>query len=298
MLIGSHVSFTKNDQLIGSVKEAISYGSKTFMFYTGAPQNTNRVPIDLEKLKEAKILMEQNGIDINNVVVHAPYIINLANSKNFDFNVSFLKQEIDRCELLSIKRLVIHPGSHVGLGIEQGIENIADVLNEVIKEDQNVYICLETMAGKGSEVGSKFEEIKQIIDRVKIKDKVKVCIDTCHMNDAGYDISDFDKLMGEFDKIIGVQNIYCAHINDSKNEFESHKDRHANIGLGTLGFDNIINIVYNPILENVPKILETPYISVDDGKDRTYPPYKFEIEEILNKKYNENLLNDIRNYYK
>lgn len=298
MLIGSHVSFTKDTQLVGSVKEALSYNSTTFMFYTGAPQNTNRAEINLELLKEAKLLMEENNIDIDNVVVHAPYIINLANDKNVEFNINFLSQEIKRCEILGVKRLVIHPGSHVGLGIEQGIKNIAYVLNQVLDEKTNVYICLETMAGKGSEVGSKFEEIKEIIDNVILKDKVKVCIDTCHMFDAGYDISNFDKLMNEFDQIIGLDKIYAAHINDSKNEFASHKDRHENIGLGNIGFDNIIKIIYSDILTSVPKILETPYVSIDGGKDRTYPPYKYEIEEILNKKFNPNLLNDIRNYYK
>lgn len=298
MLIGSHVSFTKDTQLVGSVKEALSYNSTTFMFYTGAPQNTNRAEINLELLKEAKLLMKENDIDIDNVVVHAPYIINLANDKNVEFNINFLSQEIKRCEILGVKRLVIHPGSHVGLGIEQGIKNIAYVLNQVLDEKTNVYICLETMAGKGSEVGSKFEEIKEIIDNVILKDKVKVCIDTCHMFDAGYDISNFDKLMNEFDQIIGLDKIYAAHINDSKNEFASHKDRHENIGLGNIGFDNIIKIIHSDILTSVPKILETPYVSIDGGKDRTYPPYKYEIEEILNKKFNPNLLNDIRNYYK
>lgn len=298
MLIGSHVSFTKDTQLVGSVKEALSYNATTFMFYTGAPQNTNRAEINLEKTKEAECLMKENNIDIDNVVVHAPYIINLANDKNVDFNINFLSQEIKRCEILGVKRLVIHPGSHVGLGIEQGIKNIAYVLNQVLDENTNVYICLETMAGKGSEVGSKFEEIKEIIDNVILKDKVKVCIDTCHMFDAGYDISNFDKVMDEFNQIIGLDKIYVAHINDSKNEFASHKDRHENIGLGNIGFDNIIKIIYSDILKNVPKILETPYVSIDGGKDRTYPPYKYEIEEILNKKFNSNLLNDIRNYYK
>lgn len=291
MIIGENVSFKKDTGLIGALEEAISYNSNTFMFYTGAPQNTNRSPIDLENTKEAHRLLIENNININNLVVHAPYIINLANPKNYDFNVSFLKEEIKRCEMLGIKRLVLHPGSHVGLGIEEGINNIAKSLNDVLDKSTSVYICLETMAGKGSEVGSKFEELKQIIDKVKLKDKVKVCIDTCHMNDAGYDISKFDQVLEEFDNIIGIENILVAHINDSKNLINTHKDRHENIGYGTIGFDNLLSVIYNEKLKNVPKILETPYVD-------SYPPYKFEIEEIMNKRFNDNLIDDIKNYYK
>lgn len=298
LIIGENVSFNKDKQLIGALEEALSYNSNTFMFYTGAPQNTARSAIDLENVKKAKTLLKDNNIDIDNVVVHAPYIINLANEKNHDFSINFLKQEIKRCEMLGIKRLVLHPGSHVGLGIEKGIENISIALNQVLDEDTNVYICLETMAGKGSEVGSKFEELKAIIDKVELKDKLKVCLDTCHMNDAGYDISDFDKVLSEFDKIIGLKYIYCVHINDSKNLINTHKDRHENIGYGTIGFDNLIKVIYHEKLKDVPKILETPYVSVDGGKDRTYPPYKFEIEEIRQKELNSNLIEDIRTYYK
>ena len=291
MIIGENVSFKKDAGLIGALEEAISYNKNTFMFYTGAPQNTSRSPIDLENTKEAHRLLIENNIDINNLVVHAPYIINLANPKNYDFNVSFLKQEIKRCEMLGIKRLVLHPGSHVGLGIDAGINNIAKSLNDVLDDSTSVYICLETMAGKGSEVGSRFEELKQIIDKVNLKEKVKVCIDTCHMNDAGYDISNFDQVLAEFDNIIGIENIYCVHINDSKNLINTHKDRHENIGYGTIGFDNLLSVIYNERLKNVPKILETPYVD-------NYPPYKFEIEEIKNKTFNENPIEDIKNYYK
>ena len=293
MLIGSHVSFKKDSQLVGSVKEAISYGSNTFMFYTGAPQNANRLPIDDNLTKEAKELMRKNNIDINHVVVHAPYIINLAS--NNDFAVTFLKQELKRVEQLGMTKLVIHPGSSVKLSSEEGIKNIIDNLNKVGKS--NVLILLETMAGKGTELGKSFEELKKIIDGVKYP--LGVCLDTCHVNDAGYDLNNFDELLNLFDKIIGINYLKCIHINDSKNIVNSHKDRHENIGYGTIGFENLIKIIYNEKLKNVPKILETPYISVDDtSKERMYPPYKFEIGMILNKKFNENLINDIRNYYK
>ena len=286
LIIGSHVSFSKDEQLLGSVKETLKYKANTFMFYTGAPQNTLRVPIDLELTKKAFTLMNENNIDIKNVVVHAPYIINLANSNNFDFNVRFLKEELSRVESLGVDKLVLHPGSHVNLGVDVGIKNIVDSLNMALTNDINVTICLETMAGKGTELGRNFDEIKRIIDGVKLKDKIGVCMDTCHLNDAGYDLKDFDKILEEFDKIVGLKYLKVIHINDSKNLINTHKDRHENIGLGTIGFDTLIKIIYNDKLKEIPKILETPYV---EGK----PPYKYEIEMIRNKKFNKNLIEDI-----
>ena len=300
LIIGSHVSYTKEEGMLGSVKEALSYKENTFMFYTGAPQNTFRAKIDEDKVKKAKELMKENDIDINNVIIHAPYIINLANDKDkdkYNFAINFLKEELERAKILGIKNIVLHPGSHVGLGVEKGIQNIINALNEVLKEDGPT-ICLETMAGKGTEIGKTFEEIKEIIKGIKNKEKIGVCLDTCHLNDSGYDITNFDELLEKFGKIIGINKIKCIHINDSKNEKGTHKDRHENIGFGKLGFQNIINIIYNEKLKEVPKILETPYISMNGGKDRTYPPYKFEIEMIKNKKFNPNLLEEIRNYNK
>lgn len=293
MIIGSHVSFKKDTQLLGSVKEALSYGSNTFMIYTGAPQNTLREKINPDLTKEAYRLMQENNIDFNDVIVHAPYIVNMA-SQN-DFAVTFLKEEIKRVEQLGLNKLVLHPGSSVKLSQEDGIQNIIDNLNKVGKS--KVTILLETMAGKGSELGKTFEEIKQIIDNVDYE--LGVCLDTCHINDAGYDISDFDKVLTDFDRIIGLKYLKCIHINDSKNLINSHKDRHENIGFGNLGFDNLIKIIYHEKLKNIPKILETPYIAKnDDSKERLYPPYKFEIEMIKNKKFNPNLIAEIINYYK
>lgn len=300
LIIGSHVSFTKDKQLVGSVMEALSYGSNTFMFYTGAPQNTNRSQINLELTEEAKKIMAENNINIDNVVVHAPYIINLANNNNnYDFSINFLKEEIERTEKLGVNKLVLHPGSHVNLGSEIGIKNIINALNKVISKDQKVVVCLETMAGKGSEIGSCFEQIKQIIDGVVLNDKIGVCLDTCHINDAGYDLNDFDKILDEFDQIIGLDRLKCIHVNDSKNDIGDHKDRHENFGIGTIGFETLLKIVYHNKLKNVPKILETPYVTIDDNdKKRMYPPYKFEIDMIKNKKFNDELINNIRNYYK
>lgn len=284
LTIGSHVSFNSKDQLLGSLNEALSYGANTFMFYTGAPQNTTRSKINDDITKEALKVMENNNIDYSKVIVHAPYIINLANNKEddkYDFSIRFLKKEVKRCEQLGIKHLVLHPGSHVGLGIDVGIDNIVNGLNIILK-DTNVVILLETMAGKGTEVGSNFHELKRIIDGVNNKDNIGVCLDTCHLNDSGYDISNFDNILDEFDKIIGLSYIKCIHINDSKNSFSSHKDRHENIGFGHLGFENLIKVIYNSRIEDIPKILETPWIE-------KFPPYKYEIEMIRKKVFDPEL---------
>lgn len=285
LIIGSHVSFNSNDQLLGSLNQALSYNANTFMFYTGAPQNTNRSKINSSVTKDAIEKMKENNIELDNIIVHAPYIINLANNKEaskYDFSIRFLKEEISRCEEIGIKYLVLHPGSHVGLGEEEGIKSIIFALNEVLKKDNSVMILLETMAGKGTELGVSFEQLKTIIDGISDKSKIGVCLDTCHLNDAGYDISKFDDVLDLFDKTIGLSYVHCIHINDSKNPLGAHKDRHENIGYGTLGFDNIINVIYNKRLDNIPKILETPWIG-------EYAPYKEEIEMIRNKKFNEKL---------
>ena len=295
LLIGSHVSFKSNTQLLGSTKEALIYGENTFMFYTGAPQNTKRSKIDDNLTNKALKLMNENNIDINNVIVHAPYIVNLANDENKEkylFAINFLKEEIKRVEKMGVKKIVLHPGSYTTLDIERGIKCIINALNEVLKDDSSVSILLETMAGKGTEIGFKLEHLKRIIDGVSNKDRLMVCLDTCHLNDAGYDMSNFDVFLDEFNDIIGIEKIGCIHINDSKNILSSNKDRHENIGYGMIGFENLINIIYNERLKNIPKILETTFV-----KDRLYPPYKFEIDEIKNKKFNSNLYEDIINHY-
>lgn len=295
LIIGSHVSYKNSSQLLGSVKEALSYNANTFMFYTGAPQNTNRGVIEDALTMEAYNLMKDNNIDLEKVIVHAPYIVNLANFNNFDFSVSFLINEVERCNTLGIKYLVLHPGSAVNCSREEAINNISKGLNLILDNDYNVTILLETMAGKGNEIGKSFEEIKAIIDRIKYQNKIGVCIDTCHLNDAGYDLNKFDEVLDLFDKLIGIDKIGCIHVNDSKNVMGSHKDRHENIGFGTIGFDTLINIIYNDRLKGIPRILETPYVSKDDNsKEKIYPPYKYEIEMIRNKKINNDLIKNIR----
>ncbi len=292
MIIGSHVSF--NNGLLGCVKQSLSYGANTFMFYTGAPQNTVRKALDNENTKEAILLMNENNIDINNVVCHAPYIINLANKEvlsKWEFSISFLKTEISRCEALGVKYIVVHPGSSLKMDRNVALKNISDALNYAINGDTNVTVLLETMAGKGSECGVNISELKFILDNVIFKEKIGICLDTCHLNDSGVNISDFDNYLKSFDEEIGIDKIGCIHVNDSKNPLGSKKDRHENIGFGTIGFDNLINVIYSDKLKNVPKILETPFVE-------EYPPYKFEISEIKEKVFNPHLKENVINYYK
>lgn len=296
LIIGSHVGFSSKNQLIGSALEALSYGANTFMFYTGAPQNTLRNPIRDEYTKEAYKLMKEHNIDLSKVVIHAPYIVNLGNLENFDFSVNFLKGELARASTLGIKNVVLHPGASVSYDREVSIKSIIDGLNIILDNNLDVTICLETMAGKGTEIGKNISEIKAIIDGVKFKNKIGVCLDTCHLNDSGVDLTKFDEYLAEFDQEIGINYIKVIHINDSKNEINSHKDRHENIGLGTIGFDTLIKIIYDERFKGIPKILETPYVTQDDeSKEKIYPPYKYEISMIRNKQFDVNLLNKIRN---
>ncbi len=301
LIIGSHVKFSKN-QLLGSVQEALSYGSNAFMFYTGAPQNTLRTPINDLYTIEAYGLMKKNKIMLESVICHAPYIVNLANNKDlskYRFSIDFLINELERCRLLGIRKLVLHPGSAVGIDRDEAIKNIIYALNLILDTTDEVTVCLETMAGKGSEIGINLEEIKTIIDGINKKNLIGVCLDTCHLNDSGVDINDFNTYLDQFDKEIGIDKIKVVHVNDSKNLIGSRKDRHENIGFGTIGFDVLLNVIFNERLENVPKILETPYVgNSDEDKERLYPPYKFEIEMIKNKKFDENLLSKIRENYK
>lgn len=281
--IGSHVSLSGKKMLLGSVEESLENGANCLMVYTGAPQNTKRRPIDEFRVDEAKELLAKNNISMDDVIIHAPYIINLANTTKpevFELAVDFLRQEIKRVEEIGAKYIVLHPGAHVGAGEEAGLDQIIKGLDMVLTKEQTPIICLETMAGKGSELGTSFEQLAYIINNVKLPDKLGVCLDTCHINDAGYDETDFDKILDEFDKIIGLDRLKVIHVNDSKNPIASHKDRHANIGYGTIGFDKLIKIIYNPRIKYLCKILETPFVN-----DRKDSPYKQEIAMIKNKKF-------------
>ena len=285
--IGSHVSFKKGDQLLGSLNEALLYGSTTFMFYTGAPQNTNRIPLDNDLTEKAKKKMVEEGINIDDLIVHAPYIVNLGNSdpEKHRFAVNFLRQECSRCDTLGVHNLVLHPGAHVGAGEEKGIQNIISGLNEILPNTKTM-VLLETMAGKGTELGKSLEEIKTIIDGVNYQN-IGICLDTCHLSDAGYDMSKFEDFIKKLEELDLLKYVKCVHVNDSKNPIGAHKDRHENIGFGHLGFDTLIKIIYHDKLKDIPKILETPYVE-------EYPPYKLEIEMIKNKEFNENLKEDVK----
>ncbi|MBO9129616.1 deoxyribonuclease IV [Bacillus sp. 165] len=284
--IGSHVSMSGKHMLLAASEEAVSYGASTFMVYTGAPQNTRRKPIEDLNIEAGLTHMLQHGIE--EIVVHAPYIINIGNSQNpstFELGVEFLRMEIERTQALkAAKQIVLHPGAHVGAGTEAGIQKIIEGLNEVLTQDQTVQIALETMAGKGTECGRSFEEIARIIDGVTYNEKLSVCFDTCHVHDAGYDIiNDFDSVLESFDKIVGLDRIKVLHLNDSKNSCGARKDRHENIGFGNIGFEALNYIVHHPVFAEVPKILETPYVGED--KNNKKPPYKLEIEMLRRQQF-------------
>lgn len=295
VLLGSHVSMGGKKMLLGSAEEAFSYNASTFMIYTGAPQNTRRKAIEDMNIPLGTAFMEENNL--SNMVVHAPYIINLGNTikpENFSFAIEFLRAEIVRAEALGARQITMHPGAHVGAGAEAGIAQIIKGLNEVLHKDQLAQIALETMAGKGTEIGRNFEEIAKIIEGVTLNDKLSVTMDTCHINDAGYNVKeDFDGVLNEFDKIVGLERLKVVHVNDSKNPQGSHKDRHANIGFGTIGFDALNKVVHHPQLTELPKILETPYVG-EDKKDKK-APYGYEIKMLKEQKFNPNLLEDILN---
>ncbi len=280
--LGSHVGMSGKKMMLGSVEEALSYGANTFMIYTGAPQNTRRKEISELNIEAAQKLMKENGID--EFIVHAPYIINLANTVNpdtYQLAVDFLRLELTRASAMGSRVLVLHPGAHVGAGAETGIASIVKGLNEVLTDDTDCLVALETMAGKGSEIGRTFEELAQIYDGVHRKDRLRVCFDTCHTHDSGYDIiHDFDGVIEQFDRILGKDQIACFHINDSKNVCGASKDRHENLGEGHIGFDALNDIVHHPDFAHVPKILETPWIPIDGDKKNTRAPYKEEIARL------------------
>lgn len=290
MILGAHCSMCAPKYLLGSVQEALSYHANALMIYTGPPQNTLRKPVELLKAEEARSLLEENNIPIENMIVHAPYIINLANcvnEKTFELAKDFLRKELDRVQQIGAKYLVLHPGSYTTATLKQGISQIITGLNEVLKEEDQVLVCLETMAGKGSEIGTSFEEIKEIIDGVKLNGKLAVCLDTCHIHDAGYDLSKFDEVLNQFDQIIGLERLKVVHVNDSKNACASHKDRHANIGEGMIGFEALNYVVHHPKLKDVVKILETPWINKK-------APYLYEIEMLKNQSYDPNKLDVLK----
>ncbi|BDF33440.1 putative endonuclease 4 [Lachnospiraceae bacterium] len=297
--LGSHVSMSGKDMLLGSAKEAASYGADTFMVFTGAPQNTKRKDISELNIDSAWEYMDSH--DISEIIIHAPYIINLGNSvnqKTYELAVEFLRMDLQRSAACQSQTLVLHPGAHVGEGADKGIAQIIKGLNEILTRDTSVHIALETMAGKGSEIGRTFEELARIYDGVVFNDKLRVCFDTCHTHDSGYDIvHDFDGVMEHFDKVIGKDQIAVFHINDSRNPRGAGKDRHTNIGSGEIGFDALSYIVHHPDFREIPKILETPYIPSVDHPKKAYPPYKHEITMLRSGLFNPRLADTVLEEY-
>ena len=292
--LGSHVSMSGKKMLLGSSEEATKYGATTLMIYTGAPQNTRRKPIEELNIEAGLQHMKDNGI--SDIVVHAPYIINIANTtkpETFELGVDFLRMEIERTAAIGAKQIVLHPGAHVGAGVDAGIDRIIEGLNEVLTNDQEVQIALETMAGKGTEIGRSFDELARIIDGVTHNEKLSVCLDTCHIHDAGYEITEgrLDNVLNEFDQIVGLDRIKVVHVNDSKNVCGAQKDRHENIGFGHIGFDTLHEVIYHESFKDLPKILDTPFVGED--KKNKKPPYKFEIEMIKNGVFDKNILQKI-----
>ena len=282
--LGCHVGMAGKEMFLASAKEAASYGANVFMLYTGAPRNTRRKDISELNIEAGWEYARQHGIE--EIVVHAPYIINLANTvkpETYELAVEFLEKEIIRTAAMRSHIMVLHPGSHVNAGVEAGIAQVIKGLNTVLNQnDDDVYIALETMAGKGSEVGRTFEELKAIYDGVDKKDRLRVCFDTCHVNDAGYDIvNHYDEVFEEFDKVIGLDQIAVFHINDSMNPLGAHKDRHANIDKGSIGYETLHRLVHDERFIDVPKILETPWLAEEGSDKKTKPPYKEEIEWLL-----------------
>ena len=295
--IGCHVSNNGNDMLLGSAKEAISYNANSFMVYLGAPQNSFRKPLSQLKIEEYKQVLLENNIDNENVIVHCAYILNLAqpDEEKRRYAIDFVIRELRGTHAIGAKYLVIHPGAHMKQGVLEGANRIILSLKTILEETKDIdtVICLETMSGKGTECCSKFEEIKYIMDKVN-SERIKVCLDTCHIWDSGYDIvNDYENVIKQFDSIIGLENLKVIHVNDSKNTKESHKDRHENFGFGNIGFDTLIKFIFDERLEDKIKILETPYVKINDKLE--VPPYKEEIEMILSKQFNPNLISEIMN---
>lgn len=257
LTLGCHLSASKGYLHMG--REAAELGGNTFQFFTRNPRGGNAKELDLKDVAAFQAFAREHGIPV--ILAHAPYTLNgcSADEKVRDFAVRTMADDLRRMEATPGNLYNFHPGSHVGQGVETGISFIAEMLNTVLNPDMTTTVLLETMAGKGSEVGSRFEELREIIDRTEHWEKLGVCLDTCHVNDAGYDIvHDLDGVLTQFDKVIGLERLKAVHVNDSKNPLGAHKDRHEKIGEGTLGLDAIVHVMTHPALREKPFYLETP----------------------------------------
>ena len=293
LLLGSHLSMKSPDFYLGTCQTALRYGETAFMFYTGAPQSSKRAPLATLKIEEGRAFVKEHHFDEKAIVVHAPYILNLGNNSNaesYQAGIALLRGEIIRSEAFGASLLVFHPGNATGLPLTDSLLAVAQGIDQVYEGlDSHVTLCLETMAGKGSEVGKNFDEIAQIISLSHMKDRLGVCFDTCHVNDEGVALGEVDEVLDDFDRVIGLSRLKVIHLNDSKNPLGSHKDRHENIGYGTIGFDVLSSWTHSPRLLSVPKILETP-------TDGIHNPYAKEIAMLRENRYvknwRENLIAD------
>lgn len=294
MKLGCHVSNKGDLMLKGSVEDALNYGANCFMIYLGAPQNTYRKDFARMNVFAFQELLALNKISKADIIVHAPYIVNLANpdSSKHEFAVSFLTEEIKKCAEIGLEYIVLHPGNSLTLSVEEGLQQIKKALIRILDntKELSVKIALETMSGKGSELCNRFEHLNYLITEIK-SNRLVVCFDTCHVHDAGYDIvNNYEGVLSEFDKIVGLDKIKVFHINDSKNIRGANKDRHENIGFGEIGFPTISKFCHDERFEKIPKILETPFVKVGNNE---YPPYKHEIEMIKANLFDPNLKNKI-----
>lgn len=281
ILIGCHVNMKGPDFLVGSINQALSYKANCLMVYTGPNQSTLRTDLERLKIDEFKTIAKNNNIPLEHVIVHAPYILNLAtiDESKYRFSIDFLTKELMRAEAIGAKYLVLHPGNAINTTRIDGMNSIVAAINKIYAKNKfNVILCLETMAGKGNELGNIFEEIAYMLNKINDKEHIGVCLDTCHISDAGYDINQFDDVLEQFDQIIGLNNLKVMHINDSMNPRGARKDRHENLGYGHLGFDILNTIVHHPKLTHIPKILETPWY-------KGCPLYQEEIQMFRDQKW-------------
>ncbi|MDU1539926.1 MAG: deoxyribonuclease IV [Paeniclostridium sordellii] len=265
IVIGPHISIAKG--FSKAAQSAVDMGANTFQFFSRNPRGGNAKAFDEKDIMKFQEIRKDNNF--GPLLAHAPYTMNLAGVKEevYEFGRKVIKEDIERMDSLGIEFMCFHPGSHVGSGVEVGIDKIASALNEAITGKENITVLLETMSGKGSEIGFTFEQIREIIDKVEHDEKIGVCLDTCHIFSAGYDIvNDLDSVIDKFDKIIGLERLKAVHLNDSMMPFESKKDRHACIGEGEIGLDAIIRFITHPKLKHLPFYLETPL--EDEGHKR------------------------------
>lgn len=284
MMLGCHISLSGPGYFLSSVEQALSFGCDTFMFYTGAPQNAVRADLAKMRIEEGQRKWMESGHRLSDLVVHAPYIINLACDKDeekYSYALKLLESELRRAKAFGANRLVLHPGCHLGQGFEEGKAALCKALDQATSDIDGISIAIESMAGKGSEIGVGFSQLRQIIDGCRNPERIGVCLDSCHLSDSGIDVSDAERLFDEFDRQVGLDKLLVFHLNDSKNPIGSHKDRHENIGMGHIGFEALCALAHSKALQGVPTILETPYFN---GK----PPYKKEIEMLRSSEFDPN----------